>query len=68
MRDRVKSEKIPVYIPTNKKDVMEWYAENMGMSNSEFLWFCYQFWREHSHHPDKITVDVRKHIIDNKKR
>lgn len=67
MRDKVKSEKIPVYAPTQKKEVMEWYAESMGMSNSEFLWYCYEYWREFSQHPDKYKVDVRKYIIDNRK-
>ena len=68
MRDKVKSEKIPVYAPTNKKDIMEWYAEAMGMSNSQFLWYCYEWWREYSNHPDKIRVDIRKYIIDNTKQ
>jgi hypothetical protein len=42
---------------------MKTYAAEMGMSDSDFLIYCYNFWLEITTNPNKLRGDVTKEIL-----
>lgn len=70
MQEKIKRKaEIRVYTIPSFKQTMKTYATEMGMSDSDFLIYCYNFWLEITTNPNKLRGDVTKEIykLQNKK-
>ena len=70
MQGKIKRKtEIRVYMIPDFKQGIQAYASEMGMSDSDFLIYCYNYWLEISSNPHKLKGDVTKEIykIQNKK-
>jgi hypothetical protein len=70
MQEKIKRKaEIRVYMIPPFKQSIQAYASEMGMSDSDFLIYCYNYWLEITSNPHKLKADVTKELvrIQNKK-